>query len=54
MMGLPQTAYMTPRQQLAYQRPCYEAEETRAPRYYSRRGGQVPFSVGLTANVGLE
>jgi hypothetical protein len=45
---------MTPRQAIAYGRPCFEAEETTARRYYSLRGGLTMFSVGLTANIGLE
>jgi hypothetical protein len=45
---------LTPRQTIAYQQPCYEAAQTTAPRYYSLRGGQVMFSAGLTANIGLE
>jgi hypothetical protein len=45
---------VTPRQVVAYSRPCYEAEDTIAPRYGFLRGGREMFSVRLTANIGLE
>lgn len=42
---------MTPRQQLAYMQPCFVAEDTTNRRYAWLA---LPFSVVLTANVGLE
>lgn len=45
---------LTPRQALAYSRPCYESEDCLAPRFYCWRGGTPRFTVGLTVNVELE
>ena len=45
----------TAHQSVAYRAPCFEAEETMNPDFYWRaRFGAFTFSVGLTANIGLE
>lgn len=42
-------------QQIAYDNPCFDAEDTRKPRYYwNREIMGVRLVVGLTANCGLE
>ena len=46
---------LTPRQSVAFARPCYVAEDTTAPRFRwtAVRDGRL-LSFLLTANVGLE
>lgn len=47
---------MTEQQRIAYQSPCFEAEETRQPQFrraYRVQGGAL-VSVILTLNIGQE
>lgn len=41
-------------QQLAFSRPCYEAEDTLASPHWGVQLGKQPFSLTLSLNVGLE
>lgn len=46
---------MNRQQTIAYEHPCFEAEETAHPRFrHAGMVNNVPISVILTLNIGLE